>query len=277
MDLLQPIALQSSAPEQRVNPLLRRIRLPGESFTLPSRGLLYEPGNVLAHDVRDGELHVYPMTGIDELTMKSADKLFSGDAVREVFQRCIPQILVPGQLFAKDVDFLLTALRKVSYGPTIEVTYTHTCSDAKLHTYEVYLESFLRSSQALNPLALDSRFKFDCYGQSVQFKPATFDDIVLLNQHQQMQESGPLQTDEQHLHHVLYSISTVIKTVDEVANKDDIIEWLKNIPAKWLVELTDAINDTTEWGVEFDVTLQCKDCGEEIKVPSTLNPVSFFI
>lgn len=272
MDQLQPIALEQT---DRVNPLLRRQRIPGESYTLPSRGLLYEPG-ILAHDVQNGELHIYPMTAIDELVMKTPDKMFSGDAVRETFVRCIPQVLDPDKLFAKDVDYLLTALFKVSYGPSITVTYHHDCEDSHEHQYEVMLDTFLRGTLSLNPSTLDYKFKYDCHGQKVVFKPATFGDLVQLQQLQQ-QLNGIEISNEVRLQQLMYSISTVIGEVDGIKDRELIIEWLHSLPIQWLTALSKAVEEASDWGVTFDVELQCNDCGEVVKVPTNLNPVNFFI
>lgn len=274
MDQLQPIALQQT--EQRHNPLVRRVKLPGESFTVPSRGLLYDEG-VLSADTSNGELHVYPMTAIDELVMKSPDKLFSGDAVREVFARCVPQVNDPSRLYAKDVDFLLTALYKVSYGPTISITFQHDCEGAEEHNYEVALDSFLRRAGQLNPLEVESKFKYDCHGQKVQFKPATYSDIITLNQNHQLEVSSQIVSNEQRLQNILFALSTVIKNVDGVSDRGMIIEWLQALPVGWLTEMSNHIETTSDWGVEFEAELTCEDCGESLKVPTNLNPVSFFI
>ena len=109
---------------QTKNPLIERSRIPGEIHRLPSRGIFYTNGE-LDGSVRDGELQIFPMTLIDEITMKSPDLLFSGDAVKQVLGRCVPQVLKPGQLLSKDVDFLMLVIRKASYGD-LEINYKHT-------------------------------------------------------------------------------------------------------------------------------------------------------
>ena len=109
-----------------INPLLARVNLPGETFKLPSGGILYDDDEI-SSDVKDGELHVLPMTTYDEILLRTPDLLFSGDAIKQVFNRCVPQVTNPMLLFAKDVDFLLLCLRKVTYGDEMEVPYTHTC------------------------------------------------------------------------------------------------------------------------------------------------------
>jgi hypothetical protein len=98
--------------QQQLNPLLHKIRIPGETIRLPSRGIFYTPG-VLIDDVINGEIHVYPMTTIDELILKSPDKIMSGDAIAEIFSRCVPQVLNTKRLLAKDVDFILITLKKI--------------------------------------------------------------------------------------------------------------------------------------------------------------------
>ena len=128
---LQQIAQQhqptSAELQPPVNPLLTKVKIPGQSFTLPSRGLFYSPGVLDEQASRTNEVHVYPLTAIDEIVLKSPDKLFSGDAVVDVFKHRIPAILKPKELAANDVDFLLLALRKVTYGDTFSIEYTHDC------------------------------------------------------------------------------------------------------------------------------------------------------
>ena len=96
-----------STEQPRSNPLLERIRIPGETFTLPSQGIFYKNGE-LDDDSKNGEVYIYPMVTYDEIVLKTPDKLFSGEAITEVFQRCVPQIKKPMELLAKDVDFIFS-------------------------------------------------------------------------------------------------------------------------------------------------------------------------
>jgi hypothetical protein len=106
---------------KHVNPLLQRInKMPPESFKLPSGGIYYNNGE-LDDEVVNGELLIYPMTTIDEITMKSTDLLYNGEAVERVFLRCIPQVKKPKQLLSNDVDFLMICLRVVTYGNNMDI------------------------------------------------------------------------------------------------------------------------------------------------------------
>jgi hypothetical protein len=260
-----------------INPLMQRVRIPGETFTLPSGGVFYTHGE-LSPEVVNGEVHVYPMTAIDELIMKSVDKVFSGDAVKEIFGRCVPSVLQPGQLSAKDVDFLLVALRKVSYGPTFEMSYTHDCEKAELHTYEVSLDEYIRGVNRLNPTTIRQQFEYKTpNNQTIVFKPASYDDIVKMYQQQHAEGIGTDVSNNEELRRILIGVIALIDRVDDTTDPDMILEWLKSLPVLWLQSISEAAGKTTNWGIQFEVTVTCKDCNKPVKVPTPLNPISFFI
>lgn len=262
-----------------INPLLQRVRIPGETFPLPSGGLFYTNGE-LSPDVKDGEVHVYPMTAVDELVMKSVDKVFSGEAVKEVFGRCVPSVLKPGELSAKDIDYLLVAIRKVSYGPTFDVTYTHDCEGAKEHDYNVSLDTFLQGTKKVNPVTMREAFKFTLpNGQVIQFKPSSYNDVVAMyqSQHADYVRGTDNMTDAETLDRILTGAAILIGSVDGNTNRVQIIEWLRSLPILWLRDISLAAQDTTSWGITFEVTITCKDCKETLTVPTPLNPISFFI
>jgi len=99
------------------NPLMekRKRSLPGVTFRLPSRGEIYKKG-VLADNVENGEMVVYPMRLREELKMKSFDSIFQGSAVSETISYCVPEVLTPEELCPTDIDYLITAIKKQSHG-----------------------------------------------------------------------------------------------------------------------------------------------------------------
>lgn len=258
-----------STPE--LHPLLSRIRMPGETFRLPSGGLFYEPG-VLDESVVDGEIYVFPMTAVDEICLKTPDLLYSGNAVHQVFARCIPTVLQAGKLLAKDVDFLLICLRKVSYGEEMELSYTHECKEAKERKYKVSVQEFLKRSKKIDPSRFGSDFQLDLTnGQVVKMRPISYENFVTL-----LQANEP-DGDPQHLADRLYgSVAKVIASVDEFTGQPDITLWLSKLPPSILIQVTGAIDKTTAWGPDGMVNIKCKDCGEEVQIEAPLNPLTFF-
>lgn len=253
------------------NILLDRIRIPGETFRLPSGGLFYGPG-ILDEKVTDGEVHVFPMTAVDEIALKTPDLLFSGEAVCQIFARCIPDVLQPKKLLAKDVDFLLICLKKISYGPQMEITYKHTCEKAKDHSYVVQVDQFIRKSKRIDPSRVVSDFNVTLTnGQVVNMIPISFESYIAMMQVED-KEVDPMKQAIR----LCMSISQVIKSVDNITEKADIQGWLIKIPPMLMKQVTDCIEKTTQWGPDFMAGIKCKDCGQEVQVQAPLNPLAFF-
>lgn len=259
--------------ETIVNPLLARVEMPGSTFQLPSRGIFYKNGE-LRDDVEVGEVHVHPMSAFDEILMKTPDALFSGDAVDKVFQRCIPQILKPTELLAKDVDFLLVCLRKVTFGDEMEINYTHDCKDAISNSYVINISNFLTKSKKIDPTTVGKIYSTTLEnGQHVKLHPAKFKNVLKMYQDAKPDHTTP----EEDLALTVYVIKSIIHSVDKVTDSDMIEEWIKKIPAGWIGELTEIIEKSNDFGPNFTFKTKCKDCDKSIQIESPINPISFFM
>lgn len=261
------------------NPLLQvlKARIPGETFRLPSSGLFYHNGE-LTEDVTNGELHVFPLTAIDEIILKTPDKLLSGKAISEVFARCIPQVRKPMDLLSKDVDYLLMCLRLISYGETLSITYKHACEGAKSRTYEVALRPLVAKSKPVDPTAIGTKYTIKLPSeQLVELRPSLYGAI--LNLYLGNFEAAKLSENDQvvNAHNQLLRIVTdTIASVDGITDRGQITEWIREIPAGWMVQLGDVMQEMSEWGPSSEWTTVCKDCGKEITIDIPLNPVAFF-
>lgn len=261
-------------PEVKVvNPLLERARIPGETFTLPSLGLFYN-NNEISDDVENGEIYIQPMVTLDEIILKSPDKLYSGAAIDEVFKRCIPQINKPMQLLAKDVDFILTALRKISFGNTSEIEFLHDCENAKTHNYSLDMNQFIHNTIKMDPTNATHEYtKTLNNGQILKLSPPRF--LPALKIYQAALDDTTL-NEEQLAKDILSSIASMIDRVDEITDKKMIVEWLEILNPISILEIKDIIDGIADWGTDFKTTITCKDCGEEIDITSEINPISFF-
>lgn len=267
--------LNQGVQQQMANPLLERIRIPGETFTLPSGGLFYKPG-VLDPNVKGAEIHVHPMTAIDEIAMKTPDLLFSGNAVRQVFARCIPQVIDVDRMLTKDIDFLLTCLRKVSYGDEMTVTFKHDCTDAKEHDYAVSVTQFIHNTKRINPTTFQKDFEITFPNDQVaHIQPITFSEFVrmmqVLNENTNIEESPEQLRDE-----LVRSVLSVIVDVDGITDQDMILEWLKQVPPQYIKMINDQVDASAGWGTNFDIPAVCQDCGANIEISAPMNPLSFF-
>lgn len=260
-----------------VNPLLGALRIPGETFKLPSHGLFYEDG-VLDKSVKNGEVEVYPMTAIDEIIISSPDKLLSGKAINEVFAHCIPQIKQTNKLLAKDVDFLMVCLRMVSFGRFMEVTYNHKCEDSTDQHYQIDIQSIINKSKAIDPTTLNQEYiSVLTNGQKVSLNPMTYGDIIELYQDTMLSKSNDQIEDKEAEKIIINTISSVIKSVDGISDRVLIKEWVANLPLGMKKQIQLAVQSVGDWGIDMKDAQICKNCKEEIELRISANPVNFFI
>ena len=104
------------------NPLKQYFRRPAIHLKLPSGGKGYPEGVLTMPE--SGELPVYPMTAIDEITTKTPDALFNGTAVVEIIKSCVPDIKDPWRINSVDMDAILIAVKSATGGNDLEINST---------------------------------------------------------------------------------------------------------------------------------------------------------
>jgi hypothetical protein len=263
--------------ESKVNPLLASLRIPGAVTKLPSGGLFYTNGE-LDESVKHGEVTIYPLTAFDELNLRNVDQLINGTAIINVFAHCIPDIKKPQELFAKDVDYLLMALRKVTYGDQLSIVYTHNCKDAKEHEYQTTMSQFMQTTKSIDPTSIASLYQLTLdNGQRVHLIPIKFLDVI----HIMQKASGLLDAETETLQRRLFdSVVSVIYSVDGISDRDLIEEWTKQIPAPYFKVIAKAVDGISDWGPTMRIdTVKCKDCKKLIEggIEIPLSPTSLFM
>lgn len=101
------------------NPLKQYFRRPSIYIKLPSQGKYYNPSIIQIPE--SGEIPVYPMTAIDEVTSRTPDALFNGQAVADVIKSCVPCIKDPWKINTIDLDAIIMAIRIASSGETMDI------------------------------------------------------------------------------------------------------------------------------------------------------------
>ncbi len=258
------------------NPLLKNVRMPGLTFTLPSHGLFYHDQE-LDSSVVNGKVEVYPMVTLDEIIISTPDKLLSGKALIEVFSRCIPQIKKPEKLLIKDVDFLMAALRIVSFGDTMIISHTHSCDVNKPISYEVNITDLVKKAVPIDPTTLNQQYDINLSnGQVVRLRPLVYQDVIELYQIASMTtQSGDILPDEAEKI-VINGLAALISSVDEINDRQLIKQWLHALPLKIRKEIDTTARNLAPWGVDFTIDVKCKNCKKPTKLSIAPNPVSFF-
>jgi len=104
-----------------VNPLASLMRQPKIYIKLPSKGNYWAPGSL--NPTVTGEFPVYSMTARDELLLKTPDALMNGQAVVDVIQSCVPNIINAWEMPNIDTDAVLIAIRLATYGENMDTTF----------------------------------------------------------------------------------------------------------------------------------------------------------
>lgn len=255
------------------NPLLTKLkrRMPGERFRLPSRGLFYTNGE-LDSEVEDGEVTVFPMNTVDELKMRSEDMLFQGSAITEVIARCVPQVKRPEKLIASDVDFILTCLRKVSFGPLLPIKHKCRHCDIPEKEFNLSIDHFIQSTKEITKDQFNKMTVTIDEIYTVKLRPCTFDEFIKILQ----RTNDSFDSAEKVAAWINQSLLAVIRSVDKITDRDQILQWLEELPPNIKLEIQDHIEILNKWGLEFSYEIVCEGCKKTEDIKTSLNPVGFF-
>lgn len=112
------------------NPLLDDLNtakhLPDVSIGLPTRGLFYEPGEVIREGADLMNLQIRPISILEETALNDPLMLISGQAVARLVKSACPDVMALEYMCDVDVQALLIGARIASHGPTMIIK--HTCT-----------------------------------------------------------------------------------------------------------------------------------------------------
>ena len=270
------------------NPLRQYFRRPAVYIKLPSGGTCYEPG--VLEIPESGELPVYPMTAIDEITARTPDALFNGTAVAELIKSCIPAIKDPWQINSVDLDSILIAIKAASGGENLELDST--CPACKeTDTYQINLIGILSS---LKPGDYDNLLEIG--DLKVKFKPLSYREMnegamgqfevqrIFMSldsiEDDDARNSASHQALEKITHLTMELISQTIEHIEtpgaSVTEKEFILDFLQHCDRNVYTEIRD---HNTMLKMETEIKplgLQCNSCENKYEQPFTLNPADFF-
>jgi len=273
---------------QENNPLKQYFRRPAIYVKLPSEGKYYSSTTISMPENK--ELPVFPMTAIDEITARTPDALFNGEAVADIIRSCMPNIKDPWAVVNMDLDAILIAIRTATNGNKMEIESTcNNCSEES--KYDINLVSILAG---LKPGNYDQEL---ILGElSIKFKPLTYKEINQINTSQfeiqrgfaQLDAITELEAKNEKIKELL--ILTTRLTSQAITNN---IEYIKT-PSAFVQEkeyILDFLNNcdknTYDMIKEFNVKLKegsdmkplkvtCMHCQHEYEQPFTLNMSDFF-
>lgn len=271
-----------------INPLQQYFRRPALYFKLPSGGAGYPPGAIDLPE--NGELPVFPMTAIDDITIRTPDALFNGNAVVELIKSCLPNIKDPWSVPAVDLDPILVAIRIATEGNLMDIT-TECPSCKEEAKYDVQLAGILAGfrpgdyNTPLNIADMQIKFRPLPYKYVNEVNMAQFDVQKIIGEMEKLETAEQRSTRGAELMRNINSITVrllthtieFIKTPTATVFESEFIkEFLENCDSKTFDMIKDKnveLRSTTE---NKPLDVKCIHCGHEYKQPFVLNVTDFF-
>jgi len=270
------------------NPLKQYFRRPALHFTLPSKGRFY-PDNALEIP-ESGELPVYPMTAIDEITSKTPDALFNGSATVDIIKSCVPAIKDPWEVPSIDLDAILIVIRSATHGSNFDIqSACEKCEE--ISDYVVDLMNILANIQT-NGFFED----LDVGELKIQFKPLSYRQINTGNlvQFDMQREIANLETVEDftersnkssetmkkltnlNIEYLANSIKAIVTPNESVTENNFILDFLRNCDKGTHDLIREKIVKLRADSSAKPQKLKCIHCSHEYEQQIALNLADFF-
>ena len=274
---------------QSANPLKQFFRQPAIYVKLPSGGRYWSTDSLDLPN--NGELPVFPMTAIDEITYRTPDALFNGQATVNVIQSCIPNIKNAWAMPSIDLNSILTSIRIASYGHELEVGSTcPKCTHQE--NYTVDLRQVLDGVQPGDFDTTVTQGDLEISFQPMIYQSQTETNIAQFEQQKSIQviQSAPDLTDQQKIERLNQALQTIteltikalkwsiasIRTPNALVTEPEFIEeFLTNCDRKLFLRIRDHIIGLREQGDIKPLTIECSSCGNQYSQTLALDQTNF--
>ena len=270
------------------NPLRQYFRRPALHLTLPSKGAYYPAGAIDMPET--GELPVYPMTAIDEITSKTPDALFNGSAVVDIIKSCIPAIKDPWFVPNMDLDAILVAIRAATNGNELEIeSVCPSCNNEGKYGINLsQLLSTIKADDYSNPLLIGEL--------QVKFKPLSYKEVNQgnLSQFHMQREINAMQSIEDedarqaksseimksitkiNMNLISGTIESISIQAEVVTNSEFIMEFLEKCDRNAYETIRTQVSKIRENSTTKPQKIKCVNCGHEYEQALALNITDFF-
>jgi hypothetical protein len=274
---------------QNINPLQRYFRQPAIYLRLPSDGRFWKDGALEMPQNR--ELPVYPMTAVDEITYRTPDALFSGQAVIDVIQSCIPAIKNAWSIPTVDLTAVFVAIRIASYGHNIDVGVTcPACQNTD--DYSLDLRSVIDQlkcpdyNQKVNYGDLEIVFRSMDYEQQNRINVQQFENQRMINliPESDLEDQEKLNQMAQVMKNITrltvealkYSVAS-IRTPDAIVSEPEFIdEFLNNCDRQVFDQIRDTAVKLRQETEIRPLQITCQGCSHQYEQQINLDTASFF-
>lgn len=269
------------------NPLKQYFRRPSIYLKLPSGGAGYPAGAL--NKTETGELPIYPMTAIDEITSKTPDALFNGTAIVEIIKSCVPNIRDPWSIPSTDLDAILIAIRSAAQGNDMEIEST--CPSCKeIATYAINLIGMLQNMKPgdykteLQISDLSIKFRPLIYREMNQAAMAQFEIQKMFTSLSDLpEEEQTKKTQEAIVKITEITMAVLAQTIEYVktptitVNETEfILDFLQNCDKNMYIEVRDHHAKLKDSAQIKPQKIKCVHCQHEYEQSIVINATDFF-
>jgi hypothetical protein len=238
----------------------------------------------------NGELPVYPMTAIDEISSKTPDALYNGTAMADIIKSCIPAIKDPWCINSIDLDAILVAIKSSSGGN--DLTLNSECPVCKeVSEYSVNLAGILSQLKSG-----DYDKELPINDLSIKFRPLTYKEMneaslaqfeaqrifVALDAEQNVEvKQKKMQDALKYLTDITMNILSktimYIKTPSAFVEENTfILDFLQNCDKNAFITIRDYNAELKAQNEVKPLKIKCIECQHEYEQQFTLNTSDFF-
>jgi hypothetical protein len=231
------------------------------------------------------------MTAMDEITYRTPDALFNGEATVTVIQSCVPAIRDAWAMPAADLDALLVAIRIASYGHSMDIDTTcPSCSTEA--SFGLDLRTVIDSMKSVDysePLVIgDLTMVF----RPLDYRQITANSLTQFEQQKTMQimanADAPEETKVAQLNRAMRSmieatVTVLAQSIQEirtpsavVQEQDQILEFMHNCDRSIFARIKDHVISLRESGELRPLRMRCQACQHEYEQAFTMDMARFF-
>lgn len=277
---------------ESANPLSKFFRQPQLYLKLPSEGRWY-PADSIDMPVTK-ELPVYPMTAKDELILKTPDALMNGQSTVDIIQSCIPNIKNAWDIPSIDIDAILIAIRRATYGNEME--FTTVCPHCQTKNEHALDLGFLSSritcpefDKTVTVSGLELYLKPYSYKEYNQASIENFEHqrLIAVVSNETLSDSEKQEKFNTIFHNLLdLTVNQVTRSVAGIKTSDGILVEDRNHLDEFFKNCNKDIWDAVKARLEMfannsatkEIELKCdnEECRKPYKTPLIFESASFF-
>lgn len=237
-----------------------------ESFTLPSKGLIY------SKEI-EPRITLRSMTTMEEMKRLSPTET-PYKIMSDIIEACMQEkpALRVYDMALGDYQFLLHKIRIVTYGPEYRMMVK--CNDCGAVTESIADLDSLHVNEYTTDIIKQKLITLPKTNKQVTLRfqtPHDLDQIAYLSA--EMKKKTKQNID----YSVLYTLMSLIETVDgQILDTLSAEEFIKNLPSKDANYILNCANKlSSSIGIDNQITLKCGSCGAEMKTPFRLTSEFF--